>query len=200
MRKFLSGFLAGAIIFSAIGAFAVSYVAEPATFKVLVNGEEFNSDPPALVVEGRTYLPLRAMGEALGVPVEWNAELNQAEVGTTPVSSEQGNTLFGYKTYDGMSAVIDFGAFCGVEPCISPVVNNEYVYYQYTYGDTVDKLADYIDLMSDNGYNFSLSKGNMQYTYYATNPDASKPNFVITAGLPENYTTLDMYVGILITK
>lgn len=33
-------------------------------FKVLVNGEEFVSDPPALAVDGRTYLPLRAMGEA----------------------------------------------------------------------------------------------------------------------------------------
>ena len=88
MRKFLSGFLVGTVIFSAVGAFAVSYVAEPATFKILVNGEEFVSDPPALVVEGRTYLPLRAMGNALGVPVEWNAELNQAEVGNSaPIAS-----------------------------------------------------------------------------------------------------------------
>ena len=61
----------------------MSYVAEPASFKVLVNGKEFTSDPPALVVEGRTYLPLRAIGEALGVPVDWNAELNQAEVGNS---------------------------------------------------------------------------------------------------------------------
>lgn len=49
--------------------------------------EMFVSDPPALAVDGRTYLPLRAMGEALGVPVNWNEELHQAEVGTVPDES-----------------------------------------------------------------------------------------------------------------
>ena len=82
MKKFLCGFIAGAMVFSAVGILAATYVAEPATFKVLVNGQEFVSDPPALVVEGRTYLPLRAMGDVLGVPVTWNDQLGQAEVGT----------------------------------------------------------------------------------------------------------------------
>ena len=89
MRKFLCGFLAGAIIFGAIGGFAVTYVANTADFKVMVNGEEFTSDPPALVVEGRTYLPLRAMGEALGVPVAWNEELRRAEVGNMAAVAEK---------------------------------------------------------------------------------------------------------------
>lgn len=87
MKKFISGILTGILITSTI-ALAASYIAEPASFKVLVNGIEFNSDPPALVVEGRTYLPLRAIGDALGVPVEWNAELNQAEVGIVPSEKE----------------------------------------------------------------------------------------------------------------
>ena len=87
MKKFISGLIVGTII--AGSAFAASYVAEPASFKVLVNGKEFVSDPPALVVEGRTYLPLRAMGDALGVPVTWNAELNQAEVGNSaPIANK----------------------------------------------------------------------------------------------------------------
>lgn len=81
MKKFIIGVVTGAVLVSTV-ALAASYVAEPATFKVMVNGKEFNSDTPALVVEGRTYLPLRAMGDVLGVPVEWNADLNQAEVGT----------------------------------------------------------------------------------------------------------------------
>ena len=91
MKRFIGGFLSGALLFGAISAFAVTYVANPVDFKVLVNGEEFVSDPPALEVEGRTYLPLRAMGDALGVPVEWNAELGQAEVGTTPANAEINN-------------------------------------------------------------------------------------------------------------
>lgn len=88
MKKFILGFILGALIFSVVGVFAASYVADVAGFKVLVNGKEFVSDPPALVVEGRTYLPLRAMGDALGVPVNWNDELGQAEVGVTPRTGE----------------------------------------------------------------------------------------------------------------
>jgi hypothetical protein len=84
MKKFILGLIMGSLIFSVVGVFAASYVADVAGFKVLVNGKEFVSDPPALVVEGRTYLPLRAMGDALGVPVNWNAELGQAEVGVIP--------------------------------------------------------------------------------------------------------------------
>lgn len=80
MKKFISGALVGATLASTV-ALAGSYIAEPASFKVMVNGKEFASDPPVVVVEGYTYLPLRAMGDALGVPVNWNAELNQAEVG-----------------------------------------------------------------------------------------------------------------------
>lgn len=81
MKRFISGFILGAMIFATIGAVAVTYVATPAGFKVMVNGKEFTSDPPAMVINDFTYLPLRAMGNALGVPVEWNAELQQAEVG-----------------------------------------------------------------------------------------------------------------------
>lgn len=88
MKRFITGFLVGALMFGMIGAAAVSYVANSADFKVMVNGKEFISDPPALVVEGKTYLPLRSMGEALGVPVNWNEELRQAEVGNqAPVAA-----------------------------------------------------------------------------------------------------------------
>lgn len=92
MKKFIIGLVIGAVLASTV-ALAASYIAEPATFKVMVNGKEFNSDPPVLVVEGRTYLPLRAMGDALGVPVEWNADLNQAEVGTITSTPKQQETV-----------------------------------------------------------------------------------------------------------
>ena len=83
MKKIIIGFVLGALVFSVITAAAVSYVANPVDFKVMVNGQEFVSDPPALEVNGSTYLPLRAMGNALGVPVNWNEELRQAEVGNS---------------------------------------------------------------------------------------------------------------------
>ncbi len=104
MKKFILGLICGAIICGSM-AFAATYVAESPTFKVLVNGNEFHSDPPVLVVEGRTYLPLRAMGDVLGVPVEWNAELSQVEVGTT--SSENSQYTFGSTfNFDGLQITI----------------------------------------------------------------------------------------------
>jgi len=84
MKKFLSGFLVGAVLFGTTGVFAAPLIAEIARFKILVNGVEFHSDPVPVVIEGRTFLPLRAMGNALGVSVEWNQELGQVEVGNSP--------------------------------------------------------------------------------------------------------------------
>ena len=80
MKKFITGTCAGIALASTI-ALAASYMAEDASFKVFVNGEEFTSSK-AVVIDGRTYLPLRAIGDALGVPVNWNDESKQVEVGT----------------------------------------------------------------------------------------------------------------------
>ncbi len=92
MKRFICGFLAGATLFVTAGVFAVQYAANPVDFKVLVNGKEFTSDPPALEVNGRTYLPLRAIGDALGVPVSWNEELRQAEVGNSTAEAAVDNS------------------------------------------------------------------------------------------------------------
>ena len=81
MKKFITGTCAGIALASTI-ALAASYMAEDASFKVFVNGEEFTSSK-AVVIDGRTYLPLRAIGDALGVPVNWNDESKQVEVGNS---------------------------------------------------------------------------------------------------------------------
>ena len=83
MKKFIFGFIAGTVVSGSV-ALAAVYNAYPAAFKVMVNGNEFVSNPPAKVIDGNTYLPLRAVGNALGVPVTWNEILRRAEVGITP--------------------------------------------------------------------------------------------------------------------
>ncbi len=89
MKKKLQGMILGALLTSSI-AFAASYDAYDATFKIFVNGEEFTSSK-AVVIDGSTYLPLRAVGEVLNVPVNWNSELHQVEVGnsTPPADTTQ---------------------------------------------------------------------------------------------------------------
>lgn len=154
MKKFISGFLVGAMLFGAIGAFAVSYVANPLDYKVIVNGEEFVSDPPALEVEGRTYLPLRAMGDALGVPVNWNEELRQAEVGA--ISSD--TTVRGYKTYAESKVVIDFGEFCKINTVARQEFDGYVEYYYNSDEVDADTSVDYLKEMQKKGYTVKEEK------------------------------------------
>lgn len=81
MKRFISGFLSGAIIFGMIGAFAAAtFVAEPANYEVIVDGEIFVSDPPAMVIDGNTYLPLRAMADVFDVEIAWDPTGRQVEI------------------------------------------------------------------------------------------------------------------------
>lgn len=93
MKKLISGLVIGGILATGVCTYAqtASWTANKASFKVMVRGEEFISENPAIVVEGRTYLPLRAMGDALGVSVDWNAELRQAEVAMSEKEPETGD-------------------------------------------------------------------------------------------------------------
>lgn len=47
---------------------------------VVVNGRELKPDVPAVVMDGRTLLPLRAVAEALGAKVEWDGAAYTARV------------------------------------------------------------------------------------------------------------------------
>lgn len=126
MKRFLVGFLSGALIFGTVGAFAASYIANPAGFKVVVNGEEFTSDPPAMVINDRTYLPLRAIGDALGVPVAWNDALQQAEVGIISEQEPSQENL----TWMQKSPYIDF-----IDQFVSSI---EYSGFYYVGNDSYD--------------------------------------------------------------
>ena len=74
-----------------------TFVATKAGFKILVNGTEYtNQDKPVVVINGSTYMPLRALGEVLGVKVNWNADKKIVEVGkseTIPYNDVDKTTL-----------------------------------------------------------------------------------------------------------
>ena len=95
MKKCIATFIMGVLLSITIFAVANSFTALPATFNIYVEGEEFKSENPPLVIEGRTYLPLRAIGEALGINVDWNEELRRVEI------SKNNNTITQNKT-DGV--------------------------------------------------------------------------------------------------
>jgi hypothetical protein len=85
VKKVVLGFITGVITALTFTAFATStglFTAQQATFDIYVKGEKFISENPPVVIGGRTYLPLRAIGEALGVNVEWNGEARRVEIKT----------------------------------------------------------------------------------------------------------------------
>jgi len=97
MKKVLFGFIIGMLVcigFQTMASTVNVFKAEKAGFDILVNGEKFsNTDKPAVVIDGSTYLPLRSMGNALSVPVEWNTELKRVEVGKTIKPTINANEL-----------------------------------------------------------------------------------------------------------
>lgn len=85
--SFLSGFLAAGILFS-ISALAISgrMTIEVDPINVQVNGEVFQptdvngKEVPVFAYQGTTYAPLRALAEAYGLEVGYNAAANMATV------------------------------------------------------------------------------------------------------------------------
>lgn len=52
------------------GGIAIARAGE--NIRIFVNGKEIYTDVPPQVIEGRTMVPLRAVGEALGADVRWD--------------------------------------------------------------------------------------------------------------------------------
>lgn len=66
---------------SAATAGAADYLAAyPVNYPILVNGVRVTFDKPIVSINGSTYMPLRALGEALGETVGWNAALNSVGI------------------------------------------------------------------------------------------------------------------------
>jgi len=94
MRKErIKGFAAGILVMVILSATLV--FASPGVMReiqhgisVVLNGRmvQFDEDSQPFMMDGRTFLPLRAMSDLLGLPVEFDAETNTAYVGYADVA------------------------------------------------------------------------------------------------------------------
>ena len=89
MKKLIAGILIGAVTASTVTYALDTYFAYKADFKIMLNGEEFKSSDVPVTINDRTYLPLRAIGEALNVPVNWNEEKYQVEIGSEDSATDK---------------------------------------------------------------------------------------------------------------
>lgn len=81
MKKFITGFVAGSLIFGTVGVMAAPSI------NLIVNGKKINSAVSPQVINGSTMVPARPLAEALGARVEWDAASNSVIVtsnSTTP--------------------------------------------------------------------------------------------------------------------
>lgn len=118
-KQLITGIVIGATAASAV-AFAGdlrTFVATEADFPVVVNGSPVTLDMPVVTIEERTYLPLRAMGDILGVSVDW----------------------------DGSQAVVTTEAT--PEPTVAPIPEDNDSTMKYTSdGLPLDSVSGYLDM------------------------------------------------------
>ncbi len=164
--------IAGIVIGSALtGSFAFAnnlrtFLAEEADFPVMVNGSPVTLDMPVVTIQDRTYLPLRAMGNVLGIKVDWNEEKAQAEVVTDatpaptstatptpeatptptdatatpiPTDSVTGGPLY---TNDGLEIEIGWNHITGEGYVLKGRIEKKLKAMGYTYRFGIDMLAD----------------------------------------------------------
>ena len=77
-KQLFIGIIIGAILFNIIPSFATTvkqYIAYESPYPMYVNGKEFKSDLPILNYNGTTYIPLRAVSDILGVPLDFNGQI-----------------------------------------------------------------------------------------------------------------------------
>ncbi|MCL2838542.1 MAG: copper amine oxidase N-terminal domain-containing protein [Oscillospiraceae bacterium] len=99
MKRFIAGLVVGAMIFGSIAALAVNtLVAHQTDFTIYVDGARLEIDTPVVTIEGRTYLPARALGEALGMIVTWDEAERQVRLtsnGIGLIRVEEGASFWG---------------------------------------------------------------------------------------------------------
>jgi len=94
-KERIKGFILGVLVTVVIFASVIIAAANSETFtkqitygiNVMVNGEqaEFDDDMRPFVMDNRTFLPLRGIGELLGLFVDYDADTHTAIVGEMPI-------------------------------------------------------------------------------------------------------------------
>lgn len=171
MKKQLRGFLSGVFITTLLFILCLSASAlsgSTAIFvdpiNIQVNGEIFQPKDaagnavPVFAYNGTTYAPLRALAEAYGLEVGYNAELNLATVNQKVTLSQSASgapslmEMYSAKTYypyevPSISSVMD------VSPInVKDSSNEETPCYTYYYKNDIAILNYYKAVLLSNGY------------------------------------------------
>jgi len=125
-----------------------AYVAQ---FRVFVNGEERIFENSIVTINDRTYIPLREMGEVLGMDVEWDGEnhkiiINNPQMLEVHNNESEWETLYEFEQ-DGLWGYKDVYGNVVIEPRFS-VANKFSEGLAFIVGNT-EQERGYIDLFGN---------------------------------------------------
>lgn len=206
MKKFLAGLIVGCLFIGTCFAAQEAFTALKATFSILINGEKFVSDKPAVVVDGSTYLPLKAIGESLGIKISWNTEKKQVEIGeSTPITSQ-----FNFKNpaplnINQVMFIDDYSiGKCKFEIAVKEVVRGDNAWYMLKEANSVwnqepEEGFEYIAakvyfkaLVVPDNKKYNLN-GNVHFNLVSEEGKEYSTEFTIIP--PEPVLTCDLYEG-----
>lgn len=93
MKKFTMGLIIGIVLTLSTGVIATTGIEKITAYinsnvNITIDGEKFNSEYPTIVYDGRTYLPLRTIGEdVMGMEVGWD-DVTKTVVMTSVIAEE----------------------------------------------------------------------------------------------------------------
>ena len=92
-RKFITGFICGAVAFGTVGVFAGQFIATENTFPIQLNGENISMD--GYNIEGNTYFKLRDISDIVGgFDVGFNnSTIQLSTINTTPTPTIEPTTV-----------------------------------------------------------------------------------------------------------
>lgn len=76
--------LVASIALIVVFAFLAGMSYSAATIRLIVEGKDIASDAPPFIQNGRTFVPIRFVAEALGYPVSWDSKTRTVNVGIPP--------------------------------------------------------------------------------------------------------------------
>jgi hypothetical protein len=109
MKRFVLGFIIGAVLFSVlpIKAAIEEFICYKADYRVIINGEEYtHPDLPILNYQGNTYVPFRSALEQAGLIIDWDTQSREARV-TLPEGGDYtlDKSILPDATQDGMTGI-----------------------------------------------------------------------------------------------
>lgn len=162
LKGMLVGGIIATILMSSILSFADSeaITAYLSNIKVLVNGTQVQSDVAPIVYNGRTLLPVRALADALGKDVGWDAVNNTVTINDRKTTVKE--DILPTRDIEDSKNVVNIPVVTPTpKPIVAtptPTLNVEYVFRKVNWGMTRQQVVDSEGKNPDSG---SISGGSL---------------------------------------